>query len=323
MYGDFGGRLVDRDGLLPDHFVSWVKWAETLRVKLDFNATCFAHPKAEAGTTLSSPDPGVRDFWIEHVLRSRAVAAYLGQEQKSFSIHDLWIPDGSKDTCVSRLAHRERLVQSLDRIYATGFDPAHLKDALEGKLFGIGSESFVVGSHEFYLAYTLRKSLLLCIDMGHYHPTESVADKISALLPFFPELLVHVSRGVRWDSDHVVLVNDDLRSLMEETVRSAAVGRIHLALDYFDASINRVGAWVIGARATLKGLLAGLLEPLERLRKMESTGNLFARLALLEETKTLPLGAVWDYYCLTAGVPPAERWLDDIHRYELEVLRSR
>jgi L-rhamnose isomerase len=323
MYGDFGEERVDRDAILPEHFQSWIEWAAQQGINIDFNATCFSHPLADSGYTLSSKDSGIRDFWIEHVQRCRAISAHIGRAQKDPCIHDLWIPDGSKDITVSRAMHRALLKDSLDRIFATSFDPDQMKDAVEGKLFGIGSESFTVGSYEFYLAYAVTQKVMLCVDTGHFHPTEVVADKISSILPFSPELLLHVSRGVRWDSDHIVILNDETRTLMEEIVRGNFLNRVHIALDFFDASINRVGAWVIGTRATLKALLLALLEPRERLLAMEDEGNHFARLAFLEEIKTLPAGAVWDYYCSLMGVPPAEQWLDEIDRYEADVLRKR
>jgi L-rhamnose isomerase len=323
MYGDFGGAAVDRDAILPDHFRSWAQWADQQQLKLDFNSTCFAHPKADSGHTLSHREAGVRDFWIEHVQRCRSISAFLGRSQGSPCVHDLWIPDGTKDTTVSRFEFRSLLKSSLDRIYATALDPHEMKDAVEGKLFGIGSESFVVGSHEFYLAYAITHGIIPCLDMGHFHPTESVADKISSILLFSPELLLHVSRGVRWDSDHVVILNDDLRALSEEISRSGQLARIHVALDFFDASINRIGAWVIGSRATQKSLLLALLEPTDTIRKFEREGNFFARLALLEELKTLPAGAVWDQFCASKGVPPSDRWMDAVLRYEREVLVQR
>jgi L-rhamnose isomerase len=323
MYGEFGGKHVDRDQILPEHYRPWLDWAGTLGLKLDFNATCFAHPKADSGFTLSHRDSAIRSFWIEHVQRCRSVSAYIGKEQRSPCVHDLWIPDGSKDSTVSRFEHRSILKGSLDEIFNLRFDPLHMKDAVESKLFGIGSEAFVVGSHEFYLGYAIARGLMPCIDMGHFHPTESIADKISSMLLFCKEILLHVSRGVRWDSDHVVVLNDDLRSLAEEIVRSGELSRVSFALDFFDASINRIGAWVVGTRATQKSLLLALLEPIERLKSYEREGNNFARLALLEEVKTLPAGAVWDYFCLTAGVPPAERWIDEVLAYERNVLRKR
>ena len=316
IYGEFGGQRVDRDQIAPEHYTGWIEWAKQQGLKLDFNATCFSHPKSDDGFTLSNKDEGTRAFWIEHVKRAREIGAFMGRELGDACIHNLWIPDGSKDIPVDRYSPRERLKDSLDKIYSAKYDASVLKDAVESKLFGIGSESYVVGSHEFYMGYALAHSLMVCLDLGHFHPTESIADKVSSLLLFSDELLLHVSRGVRWDSDHVVLLNDETRGLAEEIVRCNALGRVHIALDYFDATLNRVGAWVIGSRATLKSLLAALLQPMDRLREAEKSGNYFARLALLEETKTLPLGAVWDHYCVTNGVPAGERWIDDVTAYE-------
>jgi L-rhamnose isomerase len=298
-------------------------WAVQQHLGLDFNASCFAHPRADSGYTLSSTDRGTREFWIEHVRRCRVIAAAMGKAQGSPSIHNLWIPDGAKDITVRRYRHRALLKESLDAIYATTFEARLLKDAVESKLFGIGSESFVVGSHEFYLGYALDRKLMLCLDMGHFHPTESVADKIPSVLQFADELLLHVSRGVRWDSDHVVIVNDDLLSLAQEIVRADAVRRVHVALDFFDGSLNRLGAWVLGARSTLLALLRALLEPRLRLETLEEEGNFFGRLALLEEIKHLPVGAVWEYHCLRSGVPTGIAWMDTVQTYERTVLRSR
>lgn len=323
MYGEFGGKKVDRNALLPEHFSGWSTWAAEQGCKLDFNSTCFSHPKADSGFTLSHRDPAIRRFWIDHVQQCRTISAALGRAQGSPCMHDLWIPDGSKDLTVSRYEIRQLLLSSLEEIYSVTFDPKEMKDAVESKLFGIGSESFVVGSHEFYLALAATRRLIPCLDLGHFHPTESVADKISAMLLFVSEILLHVSRGVRWDSDHVVILNDDVRALAEEVVRSKQLGRVHFALDFFDASINRVGAWVIGTRATQKGLLYALLEPTERIREHEASGDLFSRLALLEECRTLPAGAVWDYFCLTMGVPPSDRWIEAVRAYETSVLRKR
>ncbi len=323
MYGEFGAKPVDRDAIEPTHFRGWIDWAKAEDLKLDFNATCFAHTKAASGYTLSSADPGVRRFWVEHVRRAREVAAAMGRALRSPCLHNLWIPDGSKDVVVDRWTPRARLKESLDDVFKTEHSPLELKDSLESKLFGIGSESFVVGSHEFYLGYALAAGKIICLDLGHFHPTESVADKISAILPFSNEVLLHISRGVRWDSDHVVLLTDEIRALMEEVVRGGVLDRTHLALDYFDAGMNRVGAWVLGARAALKGLLLAFLQPHERLRELEAGGGVLARLAALEELKTLPSGAVWDYYCMQSGVPPAGRWLDDIAAYERGVLGRR
>jgi len=323
IYGDFGGERVDRDRIEPKHFQAWVEWASERGIGLDFNATCFSHPLADSGFTLSSTDRSVRAFWIEHVKRCRKISAWIGGMLKNPCVHNLWIPDGSKDITVSRLRHRELLRESLDEIYEIAYRFDHLKDSVESKLFGIGSESYVVGSHEFYLGWALAHGVMVCLDTGHFHPTESVADKVSALLPFFDELLLHVSRGIRWDSDHVVILSDDTRNLAEEVVRAGALDRVHLALDFFDASINRVGAWVIGARAVLKALLAALLEPTVRLREMEEAGDRFGRLALLEEIKTLPLGAVWETHCLRSDAPGDERWIESMRDYEKRVLAKR
>ncbi len=323
MYGDFGERSVDRNEIEPEHYLSWIDWAKKRNFKLDFNATCFSHPRAESGFTLSSKDKKTRGFWIEHVKRCRKISAHIGQSLESPCIHNLWIPDGTKDSPVDRWTHRALLKEALDEIYAEKYSPSEMKDAVESKLFGIGSESFVVGSHEFYMGYAFSKGIMLCLDMGHYHPTESIGDKISAILQFSEELLLHFSRGVRWDSDHVVNLNDEVRSLSEEIVRSSVLERVHFALDFFDASMNRVGAWVIGARATLKSVLIALLEPRKKLQELEDAGNYFARLALLEELKTMPFGAVWDYFCLKMDVPSGESWIEEIERYEAEVTRRR
>jgi L-rhamnose isomerase len=323
IYGDFGGRTVDRNAVEPGHFRSWVAWAKEKKLKLDFNATCFSHPRAQSGFTLSSRDRDTRKFWIDHVKCCRKIAAFFGRELKKVSLHNLWIPDGAKDTPADRWGPRELLKESLDEIYKTAYSPSIMKDSLESKLFGLGSESYVVGSHEFYLGYALAKGKMVCLDLGHFHPTESVADKISALLAFFDEILLHLSRPVRWDSDHVVILNDDLKSVAEEIVRGDALGRAHLATDFFDASMNRIGAWVIGARAVLKALLIALLEPGERLLELERNQDYFGRLALLEETKALPSGAIWDYHCHTMGVPPAAEWLQAVQNYEKSVLSRR
>ncbi len=323
MYGDFGEKPVDRNEIEPEHYLSWIEWAKKRNIKLDFNATCFSHPKAESGFTLSSKDKKTREFWVEHVKRCRAISAHMGQSLKSPCIHNLWIPDGTKDSPVDRWTHRALLKEALDEIYAEKYSPSEMKDSVESKLFGIGSESFVVGSHDFYMGYALSKGIMLCLDLGHYHPTESIGDKISAILQFSEELLLHVSRGVRWDSDHVVSLNDEVKSLSEEIVRSNVLGRVHFALDYFDASMNRVGAWVIGARATLKSILIALLEPRKKLQEFEDAGNYFGRLALLEELKTMPFGSVWDYFCLMMDVPSGESWIEEIEHYETEVTSKR
>lgn len=323
MYGDFSGKPVDRNEISLDHYKGWIDWAKQEDLKLDFNPTCFSHPKADSGFTLSSKDIAIREFWIEHVKRCREISASMGRELQSPCIHNLWIPDGTKDIPVDRWTHRTLLREALDTVYAVEYRPSEMKDSIESKLFGIGSESFVVGSHEFYIGYALSRGKMLCLDLGHFHPTESVADKISSILQFSEELLLHISRGVRWDSDHVVILNDEVKSLTEEIVRSSALDRVHIALDFFDASMNRIGAWVIGARATLKGLLCALLEPQQKLIEAEDSGNNFARLALMEELGTMPFGAVWDYYCLRMDVPVGELWMEEIKRYEEEVTKKR
>jgi len=323
MYGEFGDVPVDRDAIAPAHFKGWIDWAQKRGLKLDFNATCFNHPLAASGFTLSHRDKEVRRFWIEHVKRSRRIAATMGRELRSPSIHNLWIPDGSKDAPFDRWTPRALLKESLDEIFETGYSPTQLKDALESKLFGIGSESFVVGSHEFYLGYAQAKGKMVCLDLGHFHPTESVADKISALLHSHRDILLHLSRPVRWDSDHVVILNEDVLGVCQETVRGQALDRVHFALDYFDASLNRIGAWVLGARAVLKALLIALLEPAGPLREAEERGDLFGRLALLEEAKAMPWGPVWDAYCRRAGVAAGPDWIEDVRLYEAGLLTRR
>ena len=323
IYGDFQSKGVERDAIEPKHYESWVQWARERHLKLDFNATCFSHPKAESGFTLSHQNKGIRDFWIEHVKRCRSIASYFGRKLESPCIHNLWIPDGSKDNPVDRWTPRKLLKNSLETIYKEEFSDSDIKDSVESKLFGIGSEAYVVGSHEFYLGFALENTLMVCLDMGHFHPTESVPDKISSILQFSSELLLHISRGVRWDSDHVVILNDDLRHIAEEIVRGDMVDKVHVALDFFDASINRVGAWIVGVRATLKSFLFALLEPIKLLRSMESGGDHFSRLALLEELKTMPFGAVWDYYCLKKNVPPAGEWMKSVKDYEDQILSHR
>jgi L-rhamnose isomerase len=323
MYGDFGSKVVDRDAIEPVHFKSWMDWCREHKMGLDFNSTCFGHPKADAGYTLSSNDTAIREFWIEHVRRCREIGAVIGKTLGTTCVHNIWIPDGAKDTTVRRFLHRSLLKSSLDTIFAKNYEADDLRDAVESKLFGIGSESFVVGSHEFYLAYALSRKVLLCLDMGHFHPTESVADKISSLLLFNEELLLHVSRGVRWDSDHVVILNDEVTALMEEIVRANGLARVRIALDFFDASMNRIGAWVLGSRATLKAILRALLEPRERLEAYEEKGDFFARMSMLEDLKAMPFGTVWDAYCAAEGVPTGEALRESIHGYERTVLAGR
>ncbi len=323
IYGEFGSKKIDRNEITPEHFTDWIEWAKKQNIKLDFNATLFSHPRASAGFTLSSKDADVRAFWIEHVKRCRTIAAAMGRALDDSCIHNLWIPDGMKDYCVDRVGYRELLKNSLDEIYATHYDIKEMKDAMESKLFGLGSESYVVGSHEFYMGYALLNNFMVCLDTGHFHPTESIADKLSALILYSDELLLHISRGVRWDSDHVVIFNDETRDVVSEIVRNNALNRVHIALDFFDASINRIAAWVIGTRATIKALLYALLEPTAKLRDLEEAGNYSARLALLDELRVMPFGTVWNYYCLISEVPPADKWLSEIEQYEREVLNRR
>jgi L-rhamnose isomerase len=314
---------VDRDEVRPEHFSRWADWAREKKRGLDFNPTFFAHPKAGDGYTLAHPDEAVRKFWVRHGIACRKVGVYLGERTGSACLVNVWIPDGSKDTPADRKSPRDRLMQSLDEVFAEPTDPRYEKDAVEAKLFGIGSECYVVGSHEFYLGYAAARKKVLCLDTGHFHPTEGIADKISAVLHWVPELLLHLSRGVRWDSDHVVTLTDDLAATVQEVVRGGYLSRTHFGLDYFDASINRIAAWVIGARCVQKALLAVLLEPTDRLRQMEQAGDLGGRLAILEELKTFPLGAVWDYHCLTRNVPVGPAWFDTVHGYEKNVLSKR
>ena len=323
IYGDFGGQKIDRDEIEPKHFEIWVDWAKKNKLKLDFNATCFSHPKADDGFTLSSYSKEIRDFWIEHVKRARRIAAYFGQELNSPSIHNLWIPDGSKDIRFDKWTPRKLLKESLDEIYSEKISSSLMKDAVESKLFGIGSESFVVGSHEFYMGYALTRNKMICLDMGHFHLTENVGDKISAILQFTDELLFHVSRPVRWDSDHVTILNDELKDFASQIVRYRLDNRINIALDFFDASINRIGAYVLGIRSVLKALLIAMLEPAEEIKQAEIEGDYLRRLALMEETKLYPVGAVWDYYCALNETPVEKDWLDDVYAYEKEVLSKR
>jgi L-rhamnose isomerase len=322
-YGEFGDRRVERNEIGPEHFTGWIEWAQRLRIGLDFNPTFFSHPLASDNFTLTHTESAIRQFWIEHGAACRRIGAEMGRTLGTPCVTNFWIPDGMKDTPADRASPRTRLVDALDAIFREPMDPALALDAVEGKLFGIGCESYTVGSHEFYLGYALSRGKLLTLDSGHYHPTESVADKISAVLAFLPEIQLHVSRGVRWDSDHVVVLDNDLESIAQELVRGNYLARTHIGLDYFDASINRVAAWTIGARNMLKALLKALVEPIEPLRQLEADGDYTGRLALLEEAKTLPFGAVWDTCCERAGVPVAGAWLDRIRRYERDVLAER
>ena len=322
-YGEFGGRPIDRNEVRPEHFQGWIAWAKSLGIGLDFNPTCFSHPQAASGFTLSHPETAIRRFWIEHCQACREIGAAMGKALGTPAVTNVWIPDGMKDTPADRRGPRERLAEALDAVFAKKLNPKHNLDAVEGKLFGIGAESYTVGMHEFYLGYAVKRQTLLCLDAGHYHPTENLADKISSVLCFVPEILLHVSRGVRWDSDHVVTLTDDLLAIAQELVRGDYLRRTHLGLDFFDASINRVAAWVIGARNLLRALCFALLEPYVRYRELELAGDYTARLALMEEAKSLPWHAVWDYHCLQQDVPVGEAWLGEVKRYEQAVLSRR
>jgi L-rhamnose isomerase len=322
FYGEFGGRKVDRDEVEPKYFANWIAWAKQNGLGLDFNPTCFSHPKSADGFTLSHPDKDIRKFWIDHCIRSREIGAAMGKALGKTCVTNLWIPDGYKDTPADRVAPRERLAESLDAVFKKPISPKLNLDAVESKLFGIGSESYVVGSHEFYMGYALSRKKLLTLDAGHFHPTESLADKISSLLLYFPEILLHVSRGVRWDSDHVVTLNDDLLAIAREIAVNGYEKRIHIGLDYFDASINRIAAWAIGTRNMIRALLIALLEP-PLIRSAEASGDYTTRLALQEEAKTLPFGAVWDFYCESKSVPTGENWLAEAKAYEKNVLSKR
>ncbi len=323
FYAETGGRRVDRNALAPEHFQRWIDWAKANRLGMDLNPTFFSHPRAADGFTLAHRDKAIRQFWVEHGIRCRRIGAAIGKALGKTCITNVWIPDGYKDTPADRKGPRERLAESLDAIFAEAIDPKFNRDAVEAKLFGIGSESYVVGSHEFYLGYAVRNQKMLCLDAGHFHPTETISDKISSVLLWLEEILLHVSRGVRWDSDHVVIVTDELLAIAQELVRGNYLRRVHLGLDYFDATINRVAAWVIGTRCLLKALLVALLEPAEKLRRIEAEGDFTARLALQEELKSLPFGAVWDFYCLKADVPVGQGWVGEVKRYEREVLAER
>ena len=320
IYGDFGGKFVDRDQCGPEHFESWMQWAKENNFKLDFNSTSFSHPKS-GDLTLANPDKAIRDFWIEHTKRCRRIADAMGKAQGDPCIMNIWVHDGSKDLTVNRKYYRELLAASLDEILAE--DLPGMKSCVEAKLFGIGLESYTVGSMDFYEGYCATRKVMYTLDTGHYEQTENVADKVASLLLFVPELMLHVSRPVRWDSDHVTIMNDQTQDLFKELVRADGLHRAHVGLDYFDASINRIGAYIIGTRATQKCILSALLEPLAKLREYEAAGQGFQRLALLEEAKTLPFGAVFDYFNYKNGVPVGEEFIPAIERYEREVTSKR
>jgi len=323
IYGEFEGKKVDRDKIEVKHFQGWIDWAKKRDVGLDFNCTCFSHPLADDGFTLSSRNPKIRKFWIEHTKRCREIAAEMGRQLGTPSVHNIWIPDGSKDTPVDRMGLRAILKKSLDEILTVEYPKKYLKDSVESKLFGIGSESMVVGSHDFYMGYAVANNTLITLDNGHFHPTEQVGDKISSILLYIDEILLHLTRGVRWDSDHVVTVNDELVLIAQEIIRAKALKRVNIGLDFFDASLNRIGAYVTGTRSAQLAFLFAMLEPLDMLRKFEADGKYFERLAYLELMKTLPFGAVWDYYCMTSKVPAGRDYIEEIVRYENEVLSKR
>ncbi|MDR3515928.1 MAG: L-rhamnose isomerase [Azospirillaceae bacterium] len=313
---------VDRDAILPEHFAGWVDWARAQGVGLDFNPSCFSHPLAENNLTLSHPDPAIRQFWIDHCKACRRISASFGKALGTPSVMNIWVPDGSKDVPVDRFGPRQRLLHALDDILAEPLSREFHKDAVEGKLFGIGAESYTVGSNEFYLAYATSRNVMLCLDAGHFHPTEVVSDKLSAALCFVDEVLLHVSRPVRWDSDHIVVLDDETQAIANELVRGGVLARVNIGLDYFDASINRVAAWVIGTRNMRKALLRALLEP-SRLRDAELAGDFSSRLVFMEEHKSAPWAAVWDAYCERKEVPVGSAWLDRVKAYEKDVLSNR
>jgi L-rhamnose isomerase len=323
IYAETNGEVVERDKLEPKHFENWVNWAKENGLGLDFNPTLFSHEKSADGLTLSHPDQEIREFWINHCIASRKIAEYFGKELGTPTLTNIWIPDGYKDVPSDRLTPRVRLKESLDKIFAEEIDEQYNIDAVESKLFGIGSESYVVGSHEFYLGYALKNNKLCLLDTGHYHPTEMVSNKISAMLLYSDKLALHVSRPVRWDSDHVVTLDDELKEIALEIVRNDALDKVMIGLDFFDASINRVAAWTIGTRNMIKSLLNAMLVPNDHLKQLQEEGNFTERLALIEEFKTYPFGAIWDYYCEQMGVPVKETWLEDVKKYEKEVLLNR
>jgi L-rhamnose isomerase len=314
---------IDVDELAPKHFAPWVEWAKQHGLGLDFNPTCFSHPKFQNGFSISHPDPAIRNFWIKHCKASRRISEYFGKELKQTCITNFWFPDGFKDVPIDRMAPRKRMKEALDEVFAEEISCQYNVDAVESKLFGIGSESYVVGSHEFCLSYAIQNKKAICLDVGHFHPTETISNKISAIALFGTEILLHVSRPVRWDSDHVVIMDDELQEIAKELVRNDLLDKTHIGLDYFDASINRIAAWVIGARNMVKALLLAMLEPTEMLKEAEHKADFTTRLVMLEELKSYPFSAIWDYYCEKMGVPVRELWLAEIKKYEIDVLQKR
>lgn len=323
IYLENGGKKVERDEITIDHFQGWIDWAKEKGLGLDFNPTFFAHPKADSGFTLGSPDKEIRDFWIRHGQRCREIGAEMGRQLNSPCVVNNWMPDGMKDIPADRLGPRRRMEEALDTILERKFNEQYLRDSVESKLFGIGSESYVVGSHEYFVGYAVKNGILYCLDAGHFHPTEGIADKLSGLALFIKEFLLHVSRGVRWDSDHVVIWNDELRATAEELVRCELLDRVHIGLDYFDATINRIAAWTIGTRSMLKALLAAILDPIDQLKTLELEKDYTRRLGIMEQMKSMPFGDVWDWYCQRCGVPVGEKWIDEVKKYETEVLSKR
>jgi L-rhamnose isomerase len=323
IYGEFGGKPVDRDQIEVKHFQGWIDWARQRKIGLDFNCTCFSHPYADDGFTLSSRNEKIRKFWVEHTKRCRKIAAEMGKQLGTPAVHNIWIPDGSKDTPVDRNTLRKLLKKSLDEIFSVEYPKKYLKDSIESKLFGIGSESMVVGSHDFYLGYAVRNNKMITLDNGHFHPTELVGDKISSILLYVDEILLHLTRGVRWDSDHVLTLNDDLMLIAQEIVRTGVLRRVNIGLDFFDGSLNRIGAYVIGTRSAQIAFMYALLEPTRMLTGFEKEGRNFERLAYLELLKTMPFGSVYDYYCLINNVPVGEQFILEIGKYEASVLKKR
>lgn len=323
IYAETEGERVERNRLEPRHFSRWIEWASEKNIGLDFNATFFAHPLADTGFTLANRDESIRSFWVEHAIACRRITAAMSEKLKTPSVHNIWIPDGHKDVPADRTTPRQILQRSLDEIFAVDISRSLCRDAVESKLFGIGSESYVVGSHEFYMGYAVRNNIELCLDAGHFHPTETIADKISSVLLYLPRVLLHVSRGVRWDSDHVVMLTDDMYAIATELVRGNYLDRVDIATDFFDASINRIAAWVIGIRSLQKALLVALLEPTQTLQGFERSYDYSSRLAMIEELKSMPWGAVWDYFCQTHNVPTGMRWMDEVRSYEQSTLSKR
>ncbi|APC39421.1 L-rhamnose isomerase [Clostridium estertheticum] len=323
IYAETDGEVVERDQLKPEHFKKWVDWAKKNGLGLDFNPTIFSHPKAADGLTLSSPNKEIRDFWIRHCMASRSIGEYFGRELGQTCLTNIWIPDGYKDVPSDRMGPRKRLKESLDEIFSQKIDKKYNLDCVESKVFGLGAEAYTVGSSEFYISYAARNNIMSLMDTGHYHPTEVVSDKLSAMLLFNDKVALHVSRPVRWDSDHVILFDDEIKELSKEIVRNNALGRVIIGLDFFDASINRIAAWTIGSRNMIKSLLSAMLTPNDKLKELQDTGNFTERLALMEEFKTYPMGDIWNYYCEKNNVPVAEKWLDNVKDYERTELSKR